>query len=116
MIRIGCERQEDEGWMRRFVRERSLPARVAERREPWDMTVSAGGVTARGQTVSCGIGRTSTVTVSSLLDGGMAALQREMTDLNGRTILPREIPMDGLRGTVQRRLLQTAILLFFGKI
>lgn len=116
MILVGCENREDERWLRRLIREKALPARVAGAGERWDMRVSPGSVTARGQTVTCGAERTSTVTVSSLLDGGMAALQREMTDLSGRTVLPREIPMDGLSGPAEKRLLQTAVLLFFGKI
>lgn len=116
MIRVACENPFDEGWLRRFLPEQGLPARMADRGEPWELFIDgAGNVSAGGQVVTCGVGQTNTVTASSLLDGGMAALQREMRGLDGSVILPREVSLEGLRGPVDRRLTEAAILLFFGK-
>ena len=113
MVIISCARARDEGWLRRLIRERELDARLAAEGEAWDLFVDQqGGVRGGGQAITCGLDRRDTLTASSLLqEGGMAALQREMHTLSGRTVQPREVPLAGLHGSIPQRLTAAAVLL-----
>ena len=113
MVIIGCARESDEAWLRQLFHRLRLDARLAEEGEGWDLFVdSRGNVRGGGQVITCGLDRRCTLTASSLLqDGGLATLQRTMRTLSGREIHPREIPLDGLHGSVDKKLTAAAILL-----
>lgn len=113
MVIIGCARESDEGWLGQFLREKRLDARLAEGGEGWDLFVDEqGNVRGGGQVITCGLDRRCTLTASSLLqDGGLATLQRTMHTLWGREIQPREVPLGGLPGPVDKKLTAAAILL-----
>lgn len=112
MVVITCERKQDELWLRQLIEKRHLPARTAKAGEGWTLRILAdGGVQSRDQVITCGTDPRCSVTASSLLEGGMASLQREMRTLSGKTLQPQEISMEGLPGTAEQKLTGAAVLL-----
>ena len=64
-----------------------------------------------GQIVTCGLARCDTVTPSSTLGGGLAALQRELTTLSGGVAEPRELDLSALSGAIEQKMMLAAALL-----
>lgn len=117
MVIIGFAKGNDEGWLGQLIHENRLEARLAEAGESWDLFVDEqGNVRGGGQVITCGLDRRCTLTASSLLqEGGLATLQRGLRTLGGEEVQPREVPLSGLPGPVDRKLTAAAILLLVGK-
>ena len=64
-----------------------------------------------GQIVTCGLSSRDTVTPSSTLRGGLAALQRELTTLSGGVAEPRELDLSALNGAIEQKMMLAAALL-----
>jgi len=61
--------------------------------------------------ISCGLSDRDTVTFSSSLEGGMAALQREIVTLSGKVVEPREIPLSHIFGNMDEKLAIATLML-----
>lgn len=92
----------------------SLPSRIIARALVVGETAAAEAVRCCGAdtVITCGLNSRNTLTPSSLLEGGgMATLQRETPTLSGGICLPLEIPLDGLSGPMEQKLMLVAALL-----
>jgi hypothetical protein len=63
------------------------------------------------QVVTCGLSSRDTVTPSSTLQGGLAALQRELATLSGGSAEPRELDLSALEGAIEQKMMLAAVLL-----
>lgn len=61
--------------------------------------------------ISVGADMRNTVTPSSVMDGGMAALQREITSLGGQRVEPREIDLSAISGSIDEKMAVAAAML-----
>lgn len=68
------------------------------------------------QVITCGSYHGDTLMVSSVLEGGMAALQREIRRVDGSFCAPCEVCLTGFRGSLPQRLLQAALALRQGRL
>ena len=68
------------------------------------------------QVITCGAYHGDTLAVSSALETGMAALQREILQTDGGVCLPREISLASFGGDLQQRLLLAALALRQGRM
>lgn len=64
--------------------------------------------------VTVGMNSKDTVTPSSVLDGCMAALQRELVCVDGSIIEPREVNLSGIQGSVVQRMAVAAAAMISG--
>lgn len=68
------------------------------------------------QVITCGSYHGDTLTVSSAMEAGMAALQREILRTDGSICAPCEVPLQGFGGDLQQRLLLAALALRQGRL
>lgn len=71
---------------------------------------------AAAQVITCGSYHGDTLVISSVLEGGMAALQREICRTDGAVCAPCEVPLQGFGGDLQQRLLLAALALRQGRL
>lgn len=68
------------------------------------------------QVITCGNYHGDTLTISSAMEPGMAALQREILCADGSLCAPCEVTLGRFGGTLQQRLLLAALALRQGRI
>ena len=68
------------------------------------------------QVITCGSYHGDTLIVSSALNGGMAALQREIRRIDDSICAPCEVALSEFRGDLSQRLLQAALALCQGRL